>query len=211
MCRAAYQSALQAKPARDTISARVFFMGLTFLRFDVALVTAQARGGYTEAGCLPCRNSLRLNGGFVAKHDVAFKRVALRPRPKFPRPTGDADDRTMKRLFLLAPAAAVTAFLAACGSSSGPARDASLPMMYVSSQRAPAYIADCLESRLSRVRMSRVGGATEIAVGSDSNNSYFVTLTPLNAGSVIKVMHPANAPDDPPEPEMRFDIARCAT
>jgi hypothetical protein len=24
-------------------------------------------------------------------------------------------------------------------------------------------------------------------------------------------MHPANAPDDPPEPEMRFDIARCAT
>jgi hypothetical protein len=38
-----------------------------------------------------------------------------------------------------------------------------------------------------------------------------VTLTPSNTGSVIKVMHPANAPDDPPEPEMRFDIARCAT
>ncbi|MFM0181555.1 sugar ABC transporter ATPase [Paraburkholderia aspalathi] len=116
----------------------------------------------------------------------------------------------MKRLVLLAPAAALTAFLAACGSS-GPTRDASQPMMYVSSQRAPAYIADCLESKLSRVRMSRVGDATEIAVGSDSNNSYFVTLTPHNAGSVIKVMHPANAPDDPPEPEMRVDIARCAT
>ncbi|HYS66688.1 MAG TPA: sugar ABC transporter ATPase [Paraburkholderia sp.] len=118
----------------------------------------------------------------------------------------------MKRLLLPVSAAAVMALLTACGSSSGPsARDASQPMMYVSSQRAPAYIADCLESRLSRVRMSRVGGATEIAIGSDSNNSYFVTLTPLNAGSVIKVMHPANAPDDPPEPEMRFDIARCAT
>jgi hypothetical protein len=154
--------------------------------------------------------SLRLNGGFVAKHDVAFNRVALCPRPKFPCTTGDADDRTMKRLLLLTPAA-VTAFLAACGSSSGPARDASQPMMYVSSQRAPAYVADCLESKLSRVRMSRVGDATEIAVGSDSNNSYFVTLTPFNAGSVIKVMHPANAPDDPPEPEMRVDIARCAT
>lgn len=154
--------------------------------------------------------SLRLNGCFVAKHDVVFNRVALRPRPKFPCTIGDADDRTMKRLVLLAPAAALTAFLAACGSS-GPTRDASQPMMYVSSQRAPAYIADCLESKLSRVRMSRVGDATEIAVGSDSNNSYFVTLTPHNAGSVIKVMHPANAPDDPPEPEMRVDIARCAT
>lgn len=155
--------------------------------------------------------SLRLNGGFVAKHGVAFNRIALRPRPKFPCTTGDADDRIMKRLLLLAPVAAVTALLAACGSPSSPARDASQPMMYVSSQRAPAYIADCLESKLSRVRMSSVGGATELAVGSDSNNSYFVTLTPFNAGSVIKVMHPANAPDDPPEPEMRVDIARCAT
>jgi len=154
---------------------------------------------------------LRLNGTFVAKHGAAFNRAALRPRPKFPCTTGDADDQTMKRLLLLAPAAAVTAFLAACGSSSGPARDASQPMMYVSSQRAPADIADCLESKLSRVRMSHVGDATEIAVGSDSNNSYFVTLTPFNAGSVIKVMRPANAPDDPPESEMRFDIAHCAT
>lgn len=118
----------------------------------------------------------------------------------------------MKRTLLLAPIVIVLATLAACGSTSGPsARDPSQPLIYVSSQRAPAYIANCLESRLSRVRMSRVGIATEIAVGSDSNNSYFVTLTPSNAGSVIKVMRPANAPDDPPEAEMRFDIARCAT
>jgi hypothetical protein len=153
----------------------------------------------------------RLHAGFVAKHDAALNRVALRSRPKFPCATGDADDRTMKTLLLLAPAIAVAACLAACGSSSGPSRDASQPMMYVSSQRAPAYIADCLEGRLPRVRVSHVGAATELAVGADSNNSYFVTLTPLNAGSVIKVMHPANAPDDPPEPELRFDIARCAT
>jgi hypothetical protein len=86
-----------------------------------------------------------------------------------------------------------------------------VPLLYVSSQRAPASIAQCLKDRLPRVRVSQVGLATELAVGSDSNNSYFVTLTPLNAGSVIKVMRPANAPDDPPEEEMRFDIARCAT
>jgi hypothetical protein len=84
-------------------------------------------------------------------------------------------------------------------------------MMYVSSQRSPSYISDCLQGRLSRVRTSSIGNATQLAVGSGSNTSYFVTLTPQNAGSVIKVMRPANAPDDPPEPEMRFDIARCAT
>lgn len=163
--------------------------------------------GILGAAAFLAAMSLRLNGGFVAKHGVTVNLVALRPRPKFPCTTGDADDRTMKKLLLLAP----VVLLAACGSSGGPARDASQPMMYVSSQRAPADIADCLQDRLSRVRMSRAGGATEIAVGSDSNNSYFVTLTPLNAGSVIKVMRPANAPDDPPEAEMRFDIARCAT
>jgi hypothetical protein len=155
--------------------------------------------------------SLRWHGGFVAKHHVVLKRTELRPRPKFPRTTGDADDRTMKRLLLLAPAVAVIASLAACGSSKGPARDASVPLMYVSSQRAPASIAACLKDRLPRVRASQVGSATELAVGSDSNNSYFITLTPQNAGSAIKVMRPANSPDDPPEEELRFDIARCAT
>jgi hypothetical protein len=134
----------------------------------------------------------------------------LRSRLKFPRVTGNADDRTMKRLLLLTPAVAVIASLAACGSS-GPTRDASQPLLYVSSQRAPADIAECLQDRLSRVRVSHVGAATELAVGSDSNNSYFVTLTPLNGSTVIKVMRPANAPDDPPEPELRFDVARCAT
>ncbi|MGA3249396.1 MAG: sugar ABC transporter ATPase [Paraburkholderia sp.] len=113
----------------------------------------------------------------------------------------------MKKLLLLAPIALA---LGACGSS-GPARDASQPMVFVTSQRTPSYITECLESRLSRVHASSVGGATELAVGSGSDTAYFVTLTPVSAGSVIKVMRPANAPDDPPEPEMRFDIARCAT
>ncbi|WP_143808977.1 hypothetical protein [Paraburkholderia susongensis] len=117
----------------------------------------------------------------------------------------------MKRLLLLTSAVAITATLAACGSSSGPARDASAPLVYVSSSRTPASIAACLKDRLPRVRTSQAGATTELAVGSDSNNSYFITLTPLNGSTTIKVMHPANAPADPPEEEMRFDIARCAT
>nr|WP_233834307.1 hypothetical protein [Paraburkholderia sp. ZP32-5] len=150
-------------------------------------------------------------GGFVAKHRAARQRIALRPRLTFPCMTGNADDRIMKRLLLLTPAIAITAVLTACGSSSGPARDASVPMVYVSSSRTVDSIATCLEDRLPRVRTSRAGNATELAVGADSNNSYFVTLTPLNGSTVIKVMHPANAPDDPPESELRFDIARCAS
>jgi hypothetical protein len=113
----------------------------------------------------------------------------------------------MKKLLFLAPVALA---LAACGSS-GPTRDASQPLVFVTSQRSASYISACLQDRLSRVRASSVGGATELAVGSDSNTAYFVTLTPVSAGAVVKVMRPANAPDDPPEPEMRFDIARCAT
>lgn len=117
----------------------------------------------------------------------------------------------MKRLLLLAPAIAITAALAACGSSNGPARDASAPLVYVSSPRTAESIATCLQDRLPRVRTSHAGDAIELAVGSDSNNSYFITLTPLNGNTVIKVMRPANAPNDPPEEELRFDIARCAT
>ncbi|EEA00778.1 conserved hypothetical protein [Burkholderia sp. H160] len=124
---------------------------------------------------------------------------------------GNADDRIMKKLLLLAPAVALTATLAACGSSEGPAHDASAPLVYVSSTRTPASIAACLEERLSRVRTSHTDATIELAVGADSNNSYFVTLTPQNGNTVIKVVHPANAPADPPEEEMRFDIARCAT
>jgi hypothetical protein len=153
----------------------------------------------------------RIPGGFAAKHRVARQRIALRPRLTFPCTTGNADDRTMKRLLLLAPAVAITATLAACGSPGGPARDPSQPIVYVSSPRTVASIGTCLQDRLPRVRTSHVGAATELAVGADSNHSYFVTLTPLNGSTVIKVMRPANAPDDPPEAEMRFDIARCAS
>ncbi|WP_376776519.1 MULTISPECIES: hypothetical protein [Paraburkholderia] len=104
-----------------------------------------------------------MKGGFVAKHGIApiavWVGALIAPRfarTRSPQMTGDADDLTMKRTFLLAPAAVAIATLAACGSSNGPsARDASQPMIYVSSQRARVYIASCLECRLSRVRLSQ--------------------------------------------------------
>jgi hypothetical protein len=149
--------------------------------------------------------SIALNGGFVAERPIVP--VPLRPRTRFPRVTGNADDRIMKRLLLLLPAVV----LAACGSSgSMPKTSSTAPMMYVSSSRSTADIASCLASRLSRVQTSGSNGATELTVGSSSHSSYFVMLTPSGHGSVIKVLHPDGSPEDPPEPEMRFDIARCA-
>jgi hypothetical protein len=84
-------------------------------------------------------------------------------------------------------------------------------MIYASSSRSPNSIANCLEDRLPRVRESRDGDVTELSVGSDSDASYFVTLTPSGRGSVIRVTHGASRSDDPPEPELRFDVARCTT
>lgn len=109
-------------------------------------------------------------------------------------------------------AAVPVALLAACGSTPTPsdeASDAAAPMVYVSSQRSPASIANCLEDRLPRVRASRDGKTTQLAVGSSSNASYVVTLTPSGRGSVVRVTHDPSASDDPPEDEMRFHIARC--
>jgi hypothetical protein len=84
------------------------------------------------------------------------------------------------------------------------------PMIYVSSTHSAYSIANCLEDRISHVYESKDGNVTELTVGSGSNASYFVTLTPSSGGSVIRVTHGAGS-DDPPEPELRFAVARCAT
>jgi len=111
-------------------------------------------------------------------------------------------------------AAAPVALIAACGSTPTPSSQldesaAGASMVYVTSQRSPASIASCLEDRLSRVRTSKDGQTTELAVGSSSNASYRVTLTPSGRGSVVRVTHNPSASNDPPEEEMRFHIARC--
>ncbi|AOK56501.1 sugar ABC transporter ATPase [Burkholderia stagnalis] len=111
----------------------------------------------------------------------------------------------MKRFLLLLPAAAV---LAACGSaptSDTAASGGTNAMIYVSSQRPADAIGNCLESRLSDARRSHHNGATDVDVGS---GSYFVTLTPAGAGSVIKVVR--GSANEPAEEAMRFAIARCA-
>jgi hypothetical protein len=112
----------------------------------------------------------------------------------------------MKTVLLLAP----LVFLAACGSSRGPeAGTAGEQMVYVSSARATSDIARCLDSRLSRVHVAKGDGATQLTIGSSSNASYIVTLTPSGRGSVVKVVRGAS--EDPPEEELRFAIARCTT
>ncbi|WP_153100045.1 sugar ABC transporter ATPase [Paraburkholderia hayleyella] len=105
--------------------------------------------------------------------------------------------------------------LGACGAS-GDAHRAALdgqarPMMYISSATPPAAIAACLTSRLSLARALKRGSVTEVTVGERSNPAYRVTLTPSGSRTTVKVEHPADAPDNPPEPEMRFHIARCTT
>jgi outer membrane lipopolysaccharide assembly protein LptE/RlpB len=112
----------------------------------------------------------------------------------------------MKRLLLLTP----LALLAACGSSHGPETGAAgEPMVYVSSARATSDIARCLDSRLSRVHVAKGSNSTQLTIGSSSNASYVVTLTPSGRGSVVKVVRGAS--EDPPEEELRFAIARCTT
>ncbi|CAB3762947.1 sugar ABC transporter ATPase [Paraburkholderia humisilvae] len=112
----------------------------------------------------------------------------------------------MKKLLLLSP----LVFVAACGSSRGPGPDSgSDTMVYLSSARTTSDIARCLDSRLSRVHASTSNGSTELTVGSSSNGSYFITLTPSRGGTVVKVVRGAS--EDPPEEELRFAIARCTT
>lgn len=109
-------------------------------------------------------------------------------------------------------AALPLALIAACGSSPpNTASSSDDAMVYASSARSPSSIASCLKSHLSRAYESHSGNATELAIGSRSDASYFVTLTPNGRGSVIRVTHGASSSNDPPEEEMRFDIARCTT
>jgi hypothetical protein len=53
-----------------------------------------------------------------------------------------------------------------------------------------------------------VGGVSELLVGS---NTWLVTLTPSGYGSTVKVQKSTGDDGRLPEPEMRFDIARCTT
>ncbi|MDR5811136.1 hypothetical protein [Caballeronia sp. LZ019] len=80
-------------------------------------------------------------------------------------------------------------------------------MIYVSSARAASDISSCLQRRLPSAQVMRDQGSTELLVGS---NAWLVTLTPSGYGSIVKVQQSASDDGGVPEPEMRFDVARCA-
>ncbi|KDR36416.1 hypothetical protein [Caballeronia grimmiae] len=113
---------------------------------------------------------------------------------------------TLHRLILVTAFASAAGALAACGSTSGPELRAAKPMIYVSSARAASDISDCLQRRLPSTQVIRDQGSTELIVGS---NAWLVTLTPSGYGSTVKVQQSASDDGGVPEPQMRFDVARC--
>jgi hypothetical protein len=103
---------------------------------------------------------------------------------------------------------ASVAALAACGSTNGPELRASEPVIHVSSARAASDISSCLQRMIPSAQATRAQGSTELIVGS---NAWLVTLTPSVYGSVVKVQQSSSDDGGVPEPELRFDIARCTT
>ena len=122
----------------------------------------------------------------------------------------------MNTLPLLAAVPAALA-IAACSSPDVHEARSSEPLVFVQSQRAPSYISSCLQSRINGLRMNTGNGSTELRVGRGSENyAWLITLMPSGYGSVVKVQKSPGdeSPGDDgsvPEPEMRFDIARCTT
>ncbi|BAN22457.1 hypothetical protein [Caballeronia insecticola] len=100
------------------------------------------------------------------------------------------------------------AALAACGSTSSPELRASQPVIHVSSARPASDISSCLQRMIPSAQTRRDQGSTELLVGS---NAWLVTLTPSAYGSIVKVQQSSSDDGGVPEPELRFDIARCTT
>lgn len=98
--------------------------------------------------------------------------------------------------------------LAGCSSASGPELRASSPVIYVSSHRSSSDVLSCLEDKLPSLSTSKTGGVSELLVGP---NAWLVTLTPSQYGSTVKVQKSEGEYGGLPEPEMRFNIARCTT
>jgi hypothetical protein len=117
----------------------------------------------------------------------------------------------MNKLLLLSALPAVLA-IAACSSPNVQDVRSSEPVVFVQSQRAPSYISSCLQSRIDGLRMSAGNGSTELTVGHGAENyAWLITLMPSGYGSVVKVQKSPGDDGSVPEPEMRFDIARCTT
>jgi hypothetical protein len=118
----------------------------------------------------------------------------------------------MKPLLRCLLAASPLVLIVGCGSTPRPGATANGErMIYASSARSPESIASCLEDRLPGVHESTSGNETDLSIGSGSDASYFVTLKPSGYGSVVSVTRGGSSSGEPPEPELRFDVARCTT
>ncbi|WP_061126057.1 hypothetical protein [Caballeronia catudaia] len=115
---------------------------------------------------------------------------------------------TLHRFALLCAMSSGLAALGACSSTSEPELRASKPVIHVSSARAASDISSCLQRMIPSAQARRDQGSAELIVGS---NAWLVTLTPSVYGSVVKVQQSSSDDGGVPEPELRFDIARCTT
>jgi len=117
----------------------------------------------------------------------------------------------MNKVPLLAAVPAALA-IAACSSPNVQDVRSSEPVVFVQSQRAPSDISSCLQRRIEGLRKSAGNGSTELTLGHGSENyAWLITLMPSGHGSVVKVQKSPGDDGSVPEPEMRFDIARCTT
>ncbi|SPB16129.1 sugar ABC transporter ATPase [Caballeronia novacaledonica] len=114
----------------------------------------------------------------------------------------------LHRFVLLSVMLSGMATLAACSSTSEPELRASKPVIHVSSARVASDISSCLQRMIPSAQTRRDQGTTELLVGS---NAWLVTLTPSAYGSIVKVQQSSSDDGGVPEPELRFDIARCTT
>ncbi|SAK50537.1 sugar ABC transporter ATPase [Caballeronia hypogeia] len=115
---------------------------------------------------------------------------------------------TLQRFALISVVFSGVVALAACSSTSGPELRASKPVIHVSSARTASDISSCLQRMIPSAQTRRNQGTTELMVGS---NAWLVTLTPSGYGSIVKVQQSSSDDGGVPEPELRFDIARCTT
>jgi len=114
----------------------------------------------------------------------------------------------LSRFALISVLSSDIAALAACSSTSGPELRASKPVIHVSSARPASDISNCLQRMIPSAQTRLDQGTTELLVGS---NAWLVTLTPSAYGSIVKVQQSSSDDGGVPEPELRFDIARCTT
>jgi hypothetical protein len=94
---------------------------------------------------------------------------------------------------------------AAAASANGPQ-----PLIYLASRWPSGSLEQCLLARVPQAHVSHAE-LTTLFVGPDSNDEdWVVTLQASGSSTVLSVYPPQRGSGTPEEPELRFDIARCA-